>query len=149
MALQDGFSIPTDLARIDADHLFGDRYMVSEMFSFDGRDEDEYGHVFEWEDLTDPIWVEGAYAIRGCIDFEPDCVVLAHGEEIVGFYMGGQAWVDPDHRGSGFGAKMIISCIAMSGRLPDVRNIGFSAAGFAAHKDALEILSEIRPHPAP
>ena len=143
MALQVGFSIPEKLSRTNAARLFGNQYMVSDAFSFDGRNEDEYGHVLDWEDLTDPIWTEGSYAIRGCVDFEPDCVVLTHEGETVGFYMGGQAWVDPEHRGNGFGAKMIVSCIAMSGRLPDVRDIGFSAAGLSSHEVALKLLRQL------
>lgn len=148
MALQDGFAIPEHLRRVTAATLFGEGYMISEAFDLDGRSDDEYGHIFEWEDLTDAIWIDGAYAIRGCVDFEPDCVVLQHDGETVGFYMGGQTWVDPEHRGQGFGAKMVVSCIAMSGRLPDVRNIGFSAAGFAAHEQALRLLSDM-PRPSP
>lgn len=148
MALQDGFVIPEKLSRTSEARLLGDRYMVSEMFAFDGSDEDEYGHVLEWEDLTDPIWIEGSYVVRGCVGFEPDCVVLTHEGDAVGFYMGGQAWVDHEHRGQGFGAKMIVSCIAMSGRLPDVRNIGFSEEGLAAHQKALALLAEAaRPRP--
>lgn len=147
MALQNGFTISDKLARTTAARLFGPGYMISEVFSFDGRDEDEYGHVFEWEDLTDPIWVEGSYAIRGCIDFDPDCVLLTHEGESVGFYMGGQAWIDPGHRGNGLGARMIVSTIAMSGRLPDVRDIGFSEAGFAAHEAALKLLKELKAVP--
>jgi len=143
MALQVGFSIPETLSRTNSARLFGNQYMVSEAFSFDGSNEDEYGHVLDWEDLTDPIWTEGAYVIRGCVDFEPDCVVLIHEGETVGFYMGGQAWVDPEHRGNGFGAKMIVSCIAMSGRLPDVRDIGFSSSGFATHEAALKLMRQL------
>lgn len=145
MALQEGFRVSNKLSKTTEHALFGAHYMVSEVFGLDGRNEDEYGHIFEWEDFTDPIWVEGLYCIKGCVEFEPDCVVLQHQGETVGFYMGGQAWVDEDHRGHDFGAKMIVSCIAMSGRLPDVKNIGFSEAGFAAHKNALELLRDPAP----
>lgn len=140
MSLQNGFTIPDNLARTSLTGLVGENYMVSPAFDIDGRDHDEFGHVFDWDSLTDPIWIEGPYVIRGCIDFEPCCVLLAYDDDPVGFYMGGQAWVDPEHRGNGFGAKMIVSSISMSKELPDVKNIGFSEAGFAAHESALALL---------
>jgi GNAT superfamily N-acetyltransferase len=141
--LQSGYKIPKRLLSVTERRLFGEDYVVSEVFSVDGRDEDEYGHIFEWDELTDPIWTEGAYSIMGCIEFEPDCVRLHHDGAPVGFYMGGQAWVDPEHRGKGLGAKMIVACIAMSGRLPPVRDIGFSDDGFRAHENALAILNSM------
>jgi GNAT superfamily N-acetyltransferase len=149
MKFENGYSVPEKLMSTTERKLFGDIYMVSDMFDLDGRNEDEYGHIWEWESLTDTIWSDGGYSIRGCVEFEPDCVVLLDDGRPVGFYMGGQAWVDPEHRGHGFGAKMIVSCIAMSGSLPPVRDIGFSEAGFAAHRGALEILWEMKSSPRP
>jgi GNAT superfamily N-acetyltransferase len=144
MKFDNGYTVPEKLKSTTERKLFSDNFMVSDVFDLDGRDEEEYGHIFGWEDLTDPIWSEGGYSIRGCVGFEPDCVVLLDDGSPVGFYMGGQAWVDTDHRGHGFGAKMIVACIAMSGSLPPVRDIGFSAAGFAAHRNALAIIQEMK-----
>lgn len=149
MKFENGYSVPEKLRSSTEKKLFGEHYMVSDVFDLDGRNEDEYGHVFEWEDLTDPIWKDGSYSIRGCVGFEPDCVLLLDDGNPVGFYMGGQAWVDPEHRGHGFGAKMIVACIAMAGSLPPVRDIGFSEAGFASHRSALEIIREMKHDPRP
>lgn len=149
MKFENGYSVPEKLMGTTERKLFGGGYMVSDVFDLDGRNEDEYGHVFEWDDLTDPIWIDGTYSIRGCVGFEPDCVLLLDDGNPVGFYMGGQAWVDPEHRGQGLGARMIVACIAMSGSLPPVRDIGFSQAGFAAHRNALEIIREMKHEPRP
>lgn len=146
MKFENGYSVPKRLKNATERKLFGENYMISEVFGFDGRGED-YEHVFEWSDLTDTIWQDGAYSIRGCVEFEPDCVLLLDDGNPVGFYMGGQAWIDPEHRGRGHGARTVVACIAMSGTLPPVKDIGFSEAGFAAHMGALEIMREMIPMP--
>lgn len=153
MAFQNGYDIPEHLISIRSETLFGRNFRISEMFSLNGRDEEhgEYDHVFEWDDLTPVIWTDPdhIYEIRGCVEFDPACVVLRRDGLTVGFYMGGQAWIDPDHRGKGLGAAMIVSTIAMTRELPPVQDIGFSGAGYQAHMAALKCLWEHVPAPAP
>jgi hypothetical protein len=143
MNFENGYAVPESILSITKEALLGDHYMISPMFDFDGRSEEEYGHIWEWDDLTDVIYAEGAYTIRGCVDFEPDCVVLFDDERPVGFYMGGQAWVDPQHRGKSFGAKMVVACMAMTGRIPEVRYLGFSEQGYRTHTKAIEIIRDL------
>lgn len=143
-----GFAVPSHLASTEVEDLLGHEYMVSEVFSVDGRDED-YEHVFDWTDFTPAIWKDGAYEIVGLQDFEPCSVALRHMRETVGFYMGGQSWIQPVHRGRGHGSALVLSAIAFGGELPDIRDIGFTEAGYRTHLSALRSLWEMFPTTIP
>lgn len=134
-----GYGIPAKFAGVSADQLLGHNCIVSPSFAVQGRDE-EYDHVWDWTDLTPAIWEEGPYEVVGLTDFEPCCVALRHGGKPVGFYMGGQSWIDPSHRGMGLGPVLVLSAIALSGELPDIRDIGFTEAGYRTHLAAVELM---------
>jgi len=138
-----GYSLPQSLTVETVEDLLGEGYMVSPVFSIHGHDGD-YDHVWEWEDLTPSIWEEGDYAIAGLVDFEPGCVVLLCEGKPVGFYLEGQAWIDPEHRGKGFGPKMVVSAIAFGGRLPDIKDIGFTEEGYRTHAAAVSLMLDLK-----
>lgn len=139
-----GYALPEGIERVSVEDLLGCGYLVSPMFSIHGHGGD-YDHVWEWTDVTAPVWEEGDYTIVGLVDFEPGCVVLRHGGNPVGFYLEGQAWIDPGHRGKGFGPKMVLAAIAAGQRLPDIRDIGFTEAGFRTHVAAVHLIQEMHP----
>lgn len=145
MILSPGFSIPDDLLEIDIDDLVGFASMTSPAFDVDGTSE-EYEHIFEWDDLSDPIWASenNDYTIHALLDFEPTCVVSRYLGKTIGFYLDGEAWVQDTHRGNGLGPKMIVSAIAATGELPNSQNIGFTDAGMAIHFSAVKILTEMQ-----
>jgi len=146
--LLEGYQIPPGLAGTTEEDLVGTMYLVSPIFEIDGWD-GEYSIVWDWED-TVRVWTEGGYSIHGLVDFEPCCVVLRHEGESVGFYMDGQCWVDPDHRGRGLARAMVVALVAWSRRLPDVKDIGFSEAGYRLHISALrQITQEAERSPSP
>lgn len=146
--LENGYSIPPGLAGVSEEDLFGTMWLVGPQFEVDGR-ADEYSHVWEWEELTDAVWSADGYSVHGLVGFEPPCMVLARGGQRIGFYMGGQSWIDPEHRGRGLGAAMAVAATAFSGRLPDVRDIGFSEAGYRLHLRALEMIRELAAEATP
>ncbi|RWL23439.1 MAG: hypothetical protein EOR63_32130 [Mesorhizobium sp.] len=141
-----GYGLPQGLSCFVIEDLLGDGFLVGPVFSIHGRGGD-YDHVWGWDDLTPPIWSEGEYSIAGLVDFEPGCVVLFRKDEPVGFYLEGQAWIDPDHRGKGFGPKMVLSAIAHEGRLPEIKDIGFTEGGYRTHAAALRLMQEMQPSP--
>lgn len=141
MAFVNGFDVPERLRHVDEDDLLGG-CMVSPVFGLEGDSED-FDHVFEWGDLTCSVWADGEYEVVGCVDFEPGCVVVRKDGETVGFYMDGQAWVEPDHRRKGLGTAMILSFLALHDRLPNTRGIGFSEEGYALHCRVLEALASL------
>lgn len=148
MIFENGYDIPARLVASTHEDLFGEHFQIGEFFAVDGRDESgDYDHVFEWDDFTPVIWKHAVtgHEIVGCVEFEPTCVVLRREGQTVGFYMGGQSWVDPEHRGLGCGAAMVLSAVALAGELPDVQNIGFSNAGYGLHQSALRLLQEHEP----
>ncbi len=116
--------------------------MVSPAFRVEGRGGD-YGHVFDWEPEEDPVWAspDGDYSVAGLPDFDPPTVVLRHGGETVGFYSGGELWIDEPHRGQGLAPEMVLACADWVGGLPfdPEDGIGFTAAGMAAHRRAHEL----------
>lgn len=130
------------VARRSLASLVGKGSMVSPAFRVDGRDGD-YDHVFEWEPEETPLWTsaEGDYSIAGLPDFEPATVVLLHEGEAVGFYSGGELWIDGPHRGKGLSPELVLACADYVGGLPfdPESGIGFTAAGMAAHRRAREI----------
>ena len=65
------------------------------------------------------------------------------GGKVVGFYLDGQAWVEPAHRGNGLGTAMVLSFMALHGKPPSTRGIGFSEEGYAIHLKALEALASL------
>lgn len=69
-------------------------------------------------------------AITGLLD--PDGIAR-------GFYQGGIAWLDPDARGKGLSALLILAAADILGGRPtgEHSGIGYSAAGIAAHLSAL------------
>jgi GNAT superfamily N-acetyltransferase len=89
--------------------------------------------------LRFPVYIEGPYQISELADpeFEPEgTFVLVHAEAgVCGFYMDGQCWVDPEHRGRGLGARLVLAAAEFHGGRPfDAPfGLGFSPAGYAAH----------------
>ena len=88
---------------------------------------------------------DGAYEIVGLVDFEPCSVALRHMGNAVGFHMGGQAWIDPSHRGRGHGAALVLSAIAFAEEVPDLKDIGFTEAGYRTHLAVLQKIWKMQP----
>lgn len=115
---------------------------VSETFSFDGRSEDYEGLFAKSEGACLFVTSDG---YRICVQDGSDApaVVLEHDGEAVGFYADMMVWVDPEHRGKGLAAKMILSASVHFGEaMMDRTNcdwIGFSPAGYAAHQSAVRL----------
>lgn len=116
--------------------------MVSDRFSIDGRADRDYEFVWDADLHARPYWrSEDGYEIRAVPDpdFEPETMALlspAGGR--CGFYSGGQLWIDPEHRGRGLGAELVLAMADALGASP-VRHhggLGFSGAGIEAHREA-------------
>jgi hypothetical protein len=143
--------IPPSLASVSAAAFVG-RHHVAEGYFFDGR-APEYRAFFAARPAPRPLWTSacGRYSVAAVEDpdFEvpptavlnapdfvtPPPVLLRHAARTVGFYYGGMAWIDREHRGRGLAPMMILAgCVAAGGPTYDTEStMGFSAAGFAAH----------------
>ncbi|MTH95229.1 hypothetical protein [Roseibium sp. RKSG952] len=146
MHLINGYEIPDDMKTLSEDE-FLEGAMICPTFEIDGRSGEDYEPIWECAKFDDTIFEEDGYAIVPLTDFEPYCVVLRHENETVGFYMHGQLWVDDEHRGHSFGAKMVVCASAVIGKAPDVQVVGFSIEGYDAHVKSLEIAREADPSP--
>lgn len=113
-------------------------HLVSARFAVDGRDGDS-DFVFDAGHDLAPLWrSEDGYAVHSVPDFDPATVVLVKDGETVGFYMGGELWLDVDHRGKGLAPEMVLACLSWIGELPfDTESgMGFSQEGLRAHASA-------------
>ncbi len=116
---------------------------VAETFAIDGREE-EYDLYFDAPyDLT-PAWTsaDGLHAVHLVTDedWNPPTAVLLdlRSEECVGFYAGGELWIEPEHRGRGLSTALILCLVDHLGQAAydNGKGMGFSAAGYAAHAAA-------------
>jgi GNAT superfamily N-acetyltransferase len=136
--------------------------MVGPSFEIDGRDDEDYDVIWSFasdlKNLRFPVWISGSYQIQEIDEFEPEgTFVLKYKDQAVGFYMDGQCWVDEDHRGKGLSIQLILAAADYCGGSP-IRNadfgIGYSDAGYAAHKAAWlyavnEAIASRKPVPEP
>jgi hypothetical protein len=120
-------------------------YLESEQFTIDGRADEDYDWLWDCaadpRGLRPPVWVGDGYQVRELIDVEPEgtFALLAPGGQPCGFYMDGQAWIDPEHRGKGLSSRLILAAAEFHGGSPIVDapcGLGFSSAGLAAHRAA-------------
>lgn len=121
--------------------------MISEMFSI--ADDDEENEIFFEAGLDGtPYWTspDSAYEIRFApdMDWEPPTSFLVHGGRTVGFYAGGQCWIDPAHRGKGLSTELILALVDRIGAVPydNAEPMGFSRSGYAAHARAHRVAVE-------
>lgn len=142
MQLANGYEIPEDMKTLSEDE-FLEGAIIAPSFEIDGRSQEDYESIWCWGDFGNVIFEEHGYAIVPLTDFEPYCVVLRCKNETVGFYMDGQVWVDDEHRGQSFGAKMILCASALLNEVPDVRMTGFSEEGYDAHVKSLQIAQSL------
>lgn len=118
-------------------------HMVGTGFAIDGRDE-EYALYLDAPYDLEPVWrsADDRYAVHLVTDedWDPPTAVLidARTEGCVGFYAGGELWIEPEHRGGGLSTALILCLVDRLGRAAyDNRTgLGFSAAGYAAHAAA-------------
>jgi GNAT superfamily N-acetyltransferase len=140
--------------RLSFDQFTG-RSQIGEWHYINGRDDEGYGHVWEAAEEGDglgPILWSGSaeqsgYAVRVLESWEPagTAILLAPDGNACGFYMGGNCWIDEDHRGKGLSSPLIVTASYFVGGSP-TRNkdgvLGFSEAGYAAHKSAWRVMRE-------
>lgn len=121
--------------------------IIKGQFAIDGRLEPEYEWI--WSAAEDemnlgfPVHItDDGYMIREIIDYEPEgtFVLVDQYGEACGFYMEGQCWIDPEHRGQGLSIHLILAASEFNGGSPtkNVDGLGFSEAGFNAHAAAHE-----------
>lgn len=134
------------LARMDFTAFLGP-HMVADIFTVDGRDENH-----------DPIWnvtddhglitlATPAPGLRIALLDDPDYepvppIYLLADAKPVGFYLRPECWIDPEFRGRGLSAALIVESVLLDPRFPlgDSMGCGFSEAGAAAHTAAFRIL---------
>ncbi|GJD90865.1 hypothetical protein BHAOGJBA_4408 [Methylobacterium hispanicum] len=123
--------------------------MVAPAFGVDGRSSDyDLFREAPWE--LAPAWTspDGRHAVHlvADADWEPPTSVLleTEGGTCVGFYAGGELWIDEDRRGAGLSTPLILCLVARLGKATyDTRSgLGFSPAGYAAHAAAHRIAVE-------
>jgi len=111
---------------------------VSRAFEINGRTDEEYEWIWNAPIYEKPFWRSpSGYEIRTVDpDFEPPTVVLlAPDGSRCGFYSGGQLWVDPEHRGQGLGAELVLALTEALGYSITAVNegLGLSPEGYRAH----------------
>lgn len=134
--------LPRAVWGVGLDEFVGPR-MISPAFGLDGRSV-EYDLFREspWERA--PVWIsdDGRHAVHLVADedWEPPTSVLVESEggTCVGFYAGGELWIDEDRRGQGLSIPLILCLVDRLGKAAyDNRSgLGFSCAGYAAHAAA-------------
>ncbi len=120
------------------------------LYDFDAT-EDSHSFYLESEfNRNDVIWSgAGGYNLCAVPGDDAPTVLLFHDSRVVGLYRDMMAWVDPRHRGKGLGATMIVEFAEYFGEHA-FRNeeddpsagLGFTIAGFAAHRVARTIATE-------
>lgn len=117
-------------------------YLLGENFEIDGRRDFDFGVIWEWKALADPVPLPlpDGYGVARLDGFEPECtfVLIGPAGERCGFYATGQVWVDEAHRGRGLAVHLISAAARYRDGSPTVgrHGIGFSNAGLAAHRAA-------------
>lgn len=130
----------TITALISAEAFVGP-YSVDDLFAIDGHEET---YDILWEELSQncekfPVVSRvDQYTICFLPDFEPFATLGLFDENGVacGFYMGGQLWVEPAHRGKKLGSFMVCAAGRITGRSPsdpEGKGLGYSEAGLIAH----------------
>lgn len=134
---------PEALERYESADEFIGPALVSEQFAINGREDEDYEWIWDAPLPSTEMWRNAqGYEIWALDeDFEPQTLILiSPNAERCGFYMGVELWIDPEHRGQGLGAELVLAMTHLLGRSP-VQNgpIGFSAAGYYAHVKAWEL----------
>lgn len=116
-------------------------YIVGDVFSIDGREDETYEVVWEWAESPElrrfPVWFGDGYSICELDDFHPEgtFILVSPDGQAVGFYMDAQCWIDPEHQGKGLSTPLILAAAEFHGGSPtrNEEGLGFSPAGYAAH----------------
>lgn len=118
--------------------------IILDVFDVDGRSE-EYAHLFEAltieaEDLPMIERDAAGWEARWLPDWHPEATLGLHDPSGTprGFYMSGQLWIDPEARGAGRSALLILAAAELRSGCPaaNTQGLGFSPAGHAAHLSA-------------
>ncbi|MGU3404529.1 hypothetical protein [Methylobacterium brachiatum] len=125
------------------EEFLGPASLVAPTFAIDGHD-GEYDIYLDAPHELAPAWtsLDGLYGVHLVADedWEPPTAVLIENPTgtTVGFYAGGELWIDEEHRGRGLSTPLIVCLVARLGRAAydNATGIGFSAAGHAAHAAA-------------
>lgn len=125
------------------EEFLGPASLVGSAFTIDGHD-GEYDLYFEAPYDLAAAWTssDGLYGVHLVADedWEPPTAVLIDNPTgtTVGFYAGGELWIDEEHRGRGLSTPLIVCLVARLGRAAydNATGLGFSAAGHAAHAAA-------------
>lgn len=121
------------------------------LYDFDATDESHSFYLEEEFVSENVIWSgEDGYALCTLPHDDAHTVLLFHkGVKVVGLYRDMMAWIEPDHRGQGLGATMIVEFAEHFGenaftseQNDPAEGLGFTEAGYAAHKAAQEIAVE-------
>jgi GNAT superfamily N-acetyltransferase len=125
------------------EEFLGPASLVGAAFAIDGH-AGEYDLYFDAPYDLAAAWTssDGLYGVHLVADedWEPPTAVLIENPTgtTVGFYAGGELWIDEEHRGRGLSTPLIVCLVARLGRAAydNATGIGFSAAGHAAHAAA-------------
>ena len=117
---------------------------ISDCFSIDGRQDEDYEWLWDVDFTGYPVAgeAEGGYRIVHLDDWEPagTVILVSPAEQMCGFYMDSQCWIDLEHRGKGLSTPMILAAADILGGSPVRDNegcpVGFSEAGYRAHMAA-------------
>lgn len=124
--------------------------LVLDVFGIDGRC-GAYDHLWEemdtcGEDLPVLSRDSDGWTARWVEGFEPEATIGLFTPEGkgVGFYMGGQLWIDKAERGLGKSSLMINAAADLLGGCPaqNDQGMGFSPSGKAAHDTAWRIMQD-------
>ena len=118
--------------------------LINDRFAINGRSDEDFDWIWEIDPLEYlATWIgDSGYSVRPLPDCEPEGIVILTDPENVtcGFYMDAQVWIDPDHRGRRLSIPMILEAARILGGSPVRDNdgcaVGFSLAGYSAHKAA-------------
>ncbi|MGU3558599.1 hypothetical protein [Methylobacterium radiotolerans] len=125
------------------EEFLGPASLVAPTFAINGHD-GECDIYFDAPYELAAAWTspDGLYAVHLVPeeDWEPPTAVLLENStgDTVGFYAGGELWIDVEHRGRGLSTPLIVCLVARLGRAAydNSTGVGFSAAGHAAHAAA-------------
>lgn len=138
--------IPRGILRCASFDEFIGPVCVARGFAIDGR---SFDYHWVWVDpLSEtPFWRSPAGYQILVLNSESEpavLVLLAPNGERCGFYVGIELWIDPDHRGQGLGAELVLAMTELLGRSPreGQEATGFSPAGYAAHLKAWRLAHE-------